>query len=52
MLRRNDMPGGASRTVRDPKGVHGLWVNGIQVFAEDRVLDLDRGPGLVLSRFN
>jgi N-acyl-D-aspartate/D-glutamate deacylase len=51
MLHKNDMPGGAARTLRDPKGVHGLWVNGTRVFAEDGCIPLKRGPGAVLERF-
>lgn len=52
MLRRDDMPGGASRTIREPKGLHGMWVNGIKVFDGREVLPMERGPGQVLSRFH
>src|SRR5438067_8126361 len=32
-LRRvKDLPGGGARVVRDPVGMHGVWVNGIQVY--------------------
>src|SRR5438874_7601744 len=32
-LRRvKDLPGGGARMVRDPVGVHGVWVNGVRVF--------------------
>ena len=27
-----DLPGGGTRMMRDPRGVHGVWVNGLQVF--------------------
>jgi len=48
-LRRvKDLPGGGARMVRDPHGVHGVWVNGMQVFDGSRYIALDRGPGEVL----
>jgi len=47
-LRRvKDLPGGGARMVRDPLGVHGVWVNGVQVFDGSRYT-LERGPGEVL----
>ena len=50
-LRRvNDLPGGGTRMLRDPLGVHGLWVNGKQVF-DGQNLTSERGPGEVLRRF-
>jgi N-acyl-D-amino-acid deacylase len=51
-LRRvNDMPGGGTRMLRDPEGVRGVWVNGVQVFDGKRYTALDCGPGRVLRRF-
>ena len=51
-LRRvNDLPGGGTRMVRDPGGVHGVWVNGVQVF-DGRYTTLDSGPGQVLRHFD
>ena len=48
-LRRvKDLPGGGARMVRDPVGMHGVWVNGIQVYDGARYTALDRGPGEVL----
>lgn len=52
LVQRTDMPGGSSRMVREPYGVHGLWVNGVRVADGDKALALDRGPGRVLDRFN
>jgi N-acyl-D-aspartate/D-glutamate deacylase len=49
--RVNDLPGGAPRTVRDPRGVHGVFVNGIRVFNGTDYERLDKGPGQVLDRF-
>ena len=46
-----DLPGGGTRMVRDPTGVHGVWVNGAQVFDGKRYAALDSGPGEVLRRF-
>jgi len=45
-LRRvKDMPGGSSRMLRDPIGVHGVWVNG------QNLTSAEEGPGEVLRRF-
>ena len=51
-LRVSDMPGGASRTIREPKGVVGQWVNGVRVYGDGRCLELAKGPGHVLDRFH
>ncbi len=48
----NDLPGGGARMVREPRGVHGVWVNGVQVFDGMRYAALDRGPGDVLRSFD
>jgi N-acyl-D-aspartate/D-glutamate deacylase len=51
-LRRvNDLPGGGQRMLRDPAGVRGVWVNGVEVFDGSRYTALDSGPGRVLRRF-
>ena len=50
--KRNDLPGGGARMIRTPQGVHGVWVNGVQVHDGKDYLDLPRGPGDVLTRFN
>jgi N-acyl-D-aspartate/D-glutamate deacylase len=47
-----DLPGGGTRMVRDALGVHGVWVNGTQVFDGRRYTALDCGPGEVLRRFD
>jgi N-acyl-D-aspartate/D-glutamate deacylase len=51
--RRRDLPGGGSRMVRTPIGLHGVWVNGLQVFdgVQYRAQD-DGGPGQVLRAFD
>jgi len=46
-----DFPGGTSRMVRDPVGVHGVWVNGTQVHDGKNYITLNYGPGQVLTRF-
>jgi hypothetical protein len=51
--RRRDLPGGGTRMVRTPVGLHGVWVNGLQVF--DGVKYMPRrndGPGRVLRIFD
>ena len=49
--RVNDLPGGGARTIRDPLGVHGVFVNGVRVFDGKDYLRLGKGPGRVLDRF-
>jgi N-acyl-D-amino-acid deacylase len=49
--RTNDLPGGGPRTLRDPVGVHGVFVNGIRVFDGKGYALLGKGPGQVLDRF-
>jgi N-acyl-D-amino-acid deacylase len=49
--RVNDLPGGGARTIRDPNGVHGVYVNGIRVFDGKNYASLGKGPGQVLDRF-
>jgi N-acyl-D-amino-acid deacylase len=49
--RLQDLPGGGRRTIRDPKGVHGVFVNGVKVFDADGYAKHAKGPGQVLDRF-
>jgi N-acyl-D-aspartate/D-glutamate deacylase len=49
--RVNDLPGGGARTLRDPIGVHGVFVNGVRVFDGKDYVRLGKGPGRVLDRF-
>ena len=49
--RVNDLPGGGARTLRDPIGVHGVFVNGVRVFDGKDYVRLGKGPGQVLDRF-
>jgi len=49
--RRKDLPGGGARMIRQPQGVHGVWVNGIQIHDGRDYLPLDAGPGQVLTQF-
>lgn len=51
-LRVSDLPAGATRTIREPKGLHGQWVNGVRVYGDGRCLELPQGPGHVLDRFH
>jgi len=48
----NDLPGGGSRMIRKPNGVHGVWVNGVQVHDGQDYVVHEKGPGHVLSSFN
>ncbi len=50
--RRNDLPGGGSRMIRHPEGVHGVWVNGVQIHDGKNYLPLEAGPGQVLTKFD
>ena len=47
-----DFPSGASRLVRDPTGLDGVWVNGIPVFDGSDYVAEGRATGHVLDRFN
>jgi len=38
--------------IRHPRGVHGVWVNGVRVFDGKGYRELDAGPGQVLRRFD
>ena len=49
--RASDLPAGGARTLRDPIGVHGVFVNGVRVFDGKDYARLGRGPGQVLDRF-
>ena len=50
----DDLPGGGRRLVRDPVGVHGVWVNGTRTFDGCDIVahPPGRGPGRVLDRFD
>ena len=45
-------PGGGSRMLRDPLGVHGVWVNGVRVHDGKEYAALAGGPGRVLDRYD
>jgi N-acyl-D-aspartate/D-glutamate deacylase len=49
--RIKDLPGGGTRTVRDPIGVHGVFCNGVRVFDGKDYARLDKGPGVLLDKF-
>ncbi|MEY3490393.1 MAG: hypothetical protein RL655_1961, partial [Pseudomonadota bacterium] len=49
---RQDLPGGGTRMVRESRGVHGVWVNGVLVHDGHDYVTLDHGPGQVLDRFD
>ena len=51
LKRQKDLPGGGTRMLRDPVGVHGVWVNGVQVHNGDRYVPVERRPGKVLREF-
>ena len=47
----NDLPGGGARTLRDPIGVHGVFVNGTRVFDGKDYVAHAKGPGQLLDKF-
>jgi len=51
LKRVRDLPGGGARMVREPLGVHGVWVNGVRVHDGRDYAPLERGPGRVLRRY-
>ena len=52
LKRVKDLPGGGTRMIRAPRGVHGVWVNGLQVFDGARYSARQCGPGHVLRSFD
>jgi N-acyl-D-amino-acid deacylase len=50
--RSADLPGGAQRMIRRPRGVHGVWVNGLQVFDGAKYIRRQSGPGMVIRTFD
>jgi hypothetical protein len=38
--------------MRRPRGVHGVWVNGLQVFDGVKYVERQCGPGHVLRSFD
>ena len=46
-----DLPTGAGRLIRDPIGVHGVWVNGVEVFDGRDYTRPETAPGRLLDRF-
>jgi len=49
--RVHDLPGGKSRLTTDAVGVHGTWVNGVQVANQNGVIKSDEKPGELLRDF-
>jgi len=47
-----DLPGGGSRMIRKPRGVHGVWVNGLRVFDGEKYIWRQSGPGAVIRTFD
>ena len=50
--RAADLPGGGSRMIRKPRGVHGVWVNGLRVFDGEKYIRRQSGPGAVIRTFD
>ncbi|HEX6157511.1 MAG TPA: amidohydrolase family protein, partial [Burkholderiales bacterium] len=50
--RAADLPGGGSRMIRKPRGVHGVWVNGLRVFDGAKYIRRQSGPGAVIRTFD
>ena len=46
-----DLPGGASRLIRDAVGVHGVWVNGVRVVGGGAPVS-SSAPGQVIRSFD
>jgi N-acyl-D-aspartate/D-glutamate deacylase len=51
LSRVSDFPGGGTRMIRSPLGVHGVWVNGLRVFDGAKYSAGPDGPGHVLRAF-
>ena len=50
--RAPDLPGGGSRMIRKPRGVHGVWVNGLRAFDGQQYIRRQSGPGAVIRTFD
>jgi N-acyl-D-aspartate/D-glutamate deacylase len=50
--RVTDLPAGGRRTIRRSTGVHGVFVNGVEVYDGNAYKTLESGPGHVLDRFD
>jgi N-acyl-D-amino-acid deacylase len=50
--RVGDLPSGGKRMIRRPLGVHGVWVNGLQVFDGAKYIRRQSGPGVVIRTFD
>ena len=50
--RVNDLPAGAVRLDRKPIGVHGIWINGVQVADGNGIAENGLRPGKVLRDFS
>ena len=48
---QTDLPGGGTRMIRRPRGVHGVWVNGTRIVDPQGTRSLEAGPGQVLQEF-
>ena len=51
LVRVYDLPGGEDRFIREPLGVHGLWVNGVHVFDGSDYMALEPA-GEVIDSFS
>ena len=51
LKKQRDLPRGGTRMIREPVGVHGVWVNGAQVHDGRDYLGAEKGPGQVLTKF-
>jgi N-acyl-D-amino-acid deacylase len=50
--RVSDLPGGGTRMIRSPRGVDGVWVNGLRVFDGAQYIRRQSGPGSVIKNFD
>jgi N-acyl-D-aspartate/D-glutamate deacylase len=52
LKKAKDLPGGGTRMIREPVGLHGVWVNGVQVHDGKAYVKMERRPGQVLTEFD
>jgi N-acyl-D-amino-acid deacylase len=50
--KRADLPGGGTRMIRAPRGVHGVWVNGLRAFDGEKYDRRQYGSGHVIRSFD
>ena len=52
LMKTRDLPGGGMRMIREPLGVHGVWVNGLRAHDGAKYEERQYGSGEVIRNFD